>query len=115
MPTSPLHHHHHHRPLSHVGSGLLYLVYAGIPHAGGADPSAERDWRFYPSVGAILLVAALTHSPRDGLLVRGLESRLIQHLGRISYSLYLVHGPVMHGVRYRVFPLIWAAVGRDGW
>ncbi|KAJ5188460.1 hypothetical protein N7491_004785 [Penicillium cf. griseofulvum] len=36
-------------------------------------------------------------------------------VGRISYSLYLVHGPVMHGVGYRVFPLIWAAVGRDGW
>jgi peptidoglycan/LPS O-acetylase OafA/YrhL len=78
-------------------------------------PHDERDWRFYPSVGAILLVAALAHSPRDGLLVRGLESRLIQYLNRISYSLYLVYGPVMHGVGYRVFPLIWAAVGRVGW
>ncbi|KAJ5695560.1 hypothetical protein N7536_005972 [Penicillium majusculum] len=78
-------------------------------------PHDERNWRFYPSVGAILLVAALAHSPRDGLLVRGLESRLVQYLGRISYSLYLMHGPVMHGLGYRVFPLIWAIVGREGW
>ncbi|CRL24207.1 Acyltransferase 3 [Penicillium camemberti] len=77
-------------------------------------PHDERDWRFYPSVGAILLVAALAHSPRDGLLVRGLESRLVQYLGRVSYSLCLVHGPVMHGLGYRVFPLIWAWRW-DGW
>ncbi|KAJ9490072.1 hypothetical protein VN97_g3198 [Penicillium thymicola] len=31
MPVNPPHHHHYRRSLSHVGSGLLRLAYAGIP------------------------------------------------------------------------------------
>lgn len=34
-------------------------------------------------------------------------------MGRISYSLYIVHGPMIHTLGYAVFPLFWSVTGRE--
>ncbi|PYH43504.1 acyltransferase family protein [Aspergillus saccharolyticus JOP 1030-1] len=72
-----------------------------------------RFYRVFPSVGAILLVGVVSHSPKGSRLARVLDLRLVQYLGWISYSLYIVHGPLMHGVGYRLFPLMWRMTGHE--
>lgn len=69
-------------------------------------PQAFWDVRlFYRYLGAAMLVASIPHIR----WLRGFfESRFCQYLGRISFALYLVHGPVLCilGVRF------YAAAGR---
>ena len=36
-----------------------------------------------------------------------------QYLGRISYALYLVHGPVCHMLGFWLIPYMWGLTGRD--
>lgn len=66
-------------------------------------------WMFYQSMGALLLLPCILRSP---LLVHLLETRPIQYLGRISFSLYLVHGPVLHSLGFWIMPRLFEAVGR---
>lgn len=47
------------------------------------------------ALGAALLIAGLCNLPTGAWLRRGLESRLSQWLGRVSYSLYATHFPVL--------------------
>jgi peptidoglycan/LPS O-acetylase OafA/YrhL len=68
-------------------------------------PQAVFDYKwFYLSWAAFLTVASI---PRLPWLKRFLESRFCQYLARISFALYLVHGPVLATVGNRVY----AAVG----
>lgn len=68
-------------------------------------PQAAFDYKwFYLFWAATFLVAA---TPRIHWLKRFFETRFCQHLGRISYSFYMVHGPVMWTVGDRLY----AAVG----
>lgn len=64
-------------------------------------PQAVFDpkW-FYLFWGANLLVVSV---PRLGWLKRFFESRFCQFLGRISFSLYLVHGPILSFLGDRVY------------
>jgi peptidoglycan/LPS O-acetylase OafA/YrhL len=56
-------------------------------------PQAIKDGKwFYLFWAAVLLVASTPHIP---WLKRFFESRFCQYLGRLSFSLYLVHGPVL--------------------
>lgn len=71
-------------------------------------PQAFFDYKwFYLFWAAVLLVTAVPH-------IRWLrsffETRACQYLGRISFALYLVHGPVLWTVADRVY----AAVGFKG-
>jgi peptidoglycan/LPS O-acetylase OafA/YrhL len=76
-----------------------------------SDPA---PFRFAPNVGGILLVALVAHMAPSHRLVRTLlNARLPQYLGSISYSLYIVHGPLIHTLGYAVFPLFWSITGRD--
>ncbi|KAI1119430.1 acyltransferase family-domain-containing protein [Nemania sp. NC0429] len=76
-------------------------------------PSSDpAPFRFIPNLGGILLVALLAHTDASNRLVSlGFNSPFPQYLGRISYSLYLVHGPLMHTVGYALFPLFWRITG----
>ncbi|KAM7210744.1 Acyltransferase family domain containing protein [Rhypophila decipiens] len=64
-------------------------------------PQAVLDpkW-FYLFFAANMLVAC---TPRLGWLKRFFESRFCQFLGRISFSLYLVHGPILATVGDRLY------------
>jgi peptidoglycan/LPS O-acetylase OafA/YrhL len=51
---------------------------------------------------------------------RVLNTCLVQHLGKVTFALYLVHGPVMHMGSYWVPHLVWRVVAQnqkdmDGW
>ncbi|PYH90748.1 hypothetical protein BO71DRAFT_285717, partial [Aspergillus ellipticus CBS 707.79] len=72
-----------------------------------------RFYRFYPSLGAIILVGVLVHSTKESPFSRLLDLRFVQYLGWVSYSLYIVHGPLMHGLGYRIFPAVWGMTGHE--
>ncbi|KAL2270502.1 hypothetical protein VTJ83DRAFT_2686 [Remersonia thermophila] len=68
-------------------------------------PQAVWDVKwFFLYIAAVLFVSA---TPRVAWLKRFFETRFCQYLGRISFSLYLVHGPVLWTLGDRVY----AAVG----
>lgn len=70
-------------------------------------PQAVFDYKwFYLFWAATLLVAAI---PRIPWLKAFFETRFNQHLGRLSYSFYLVHGPVLWIVGDRIYCAVgWA-------
>ncbi|KAL7787383.1 acyltransferase family domain-containing protein [Trichoderma ceciliae] len=68
-------------------------------------PQAVFDYKwFYLWLAATFLVASI---PRIPWLKRFFETRFCQSLGRISFALYMVHGPVLWTVGDRLY----AAVG----
>ncbi|BDI30086.1 hypothetical protein CCAX7_21370 [Capsulimonas corticalis] len=68
------------------------------------DPD-NFSWAVDPIIGAFtaLLILACANNPRSSWLhktvVRGLESRVMMVLGTFSYSLYLVHYPILQKMR----------------
>lgn len=66
-------------------------------------------WMFYQSMGALILLHCVLRSP---LLVELLESPAVQYMGRISFSFYLVHGPVLHCVGFWVMPRLFDHFGK---
>ncbi|KAL8318186.1 hypothetical protein RB597_001562 [Gaeumannomyces tritici] len=68
-------------------------------------PQAVFDYKWYYLLFASTLVVALV--PRLPPLKRFFETRFCQYLGRVSYGLYLAHGPVLWLVGDRIY----AAVG----
>ncbi|OJD25013.1 hypothetical protein ACJ73_03617 [Blastomyces percursus] len=64
-------------------------------------PQAVFDYKwFYLFWGAVLIVAAI---PRIPGLKAFFETRFTQYLGRISFSLYLLHGPVLWTLGDRIY------------
>ena len=83
-------------------------------------PSSDpAPFRFLPNLGGTLLVIIITHAhiARDnGIISTFLNSRLLQYSGNVSYSLYIVHGPLIHTVGYALFPFFWTMTGtEDTW
>ncbi|KAF2666843.1 hypothetical protein BT63DRAFT_320653 [Microthyrium microscopicum] len=71
-------------------------------------PSTYTDPKRFPhTIGALLLTFALTRSP---ILRQPFETAAAQYLGKISFSLYIVHGPLIHMVGYSVTPVMWRYV-----
>lgn len=74
-------------------------------------PQAAFDYKwFYLFFAATFLVSAV---PRVPLLRRFFETRFCQYLGRVSYALYLVHGPVLWTLGDRVYTAVGFA-GNNG-
>lgn len=66
-------------------------------------------WMYYQSVGALLLVPCVLRSPT----LRGLlEGPAAQYLGKVSFSFYLVHGPVLHSLGFWIMPRLFEQFGR---
>ncbi|KAK4225922.1 acyltransferase family-domain-containing protein [Podospora fimiseda] len=63
-----------------------------------------EEYRFWQSLGSMLFVLSCGKSKG---WKRCFEMRQIQYLGRISYALYLMHGPVLHTVGYAVERMVW--------
>lgn len=96
--SSPFRRLHNARFLS-VSSGILA---AGLVVMATVQPSwfSRFPWLgdFYVGLFAALLILACAHPARPARLskiVRGLESRPLMTLGAFSYSLYLVHMPLL--------------------
>jgi hypothetical protein len=66
-------------------------------------------WMFYQAMGALLLLPCVLRSP---LLVSLLESSPAQYMGRISFSFYLVHGPVLHCIGFWIMPRLFDNFGQ---
>ncbi|GAW23812.1 hypothetical protein ANO14919_133890 [Xylariales sp. No.14919] len=76
-----------------------------------SDPA---PFRFWPDIGGVILVALIIHTSPSNVLIRWfLNSEIPQYLGRISYSLYILHGPMIHVVGYAIFPFFWTLTGRE--
>lgn len=78
-------------------------------------PSSDpAPFRFLPNIGGVLLVVLVTHVEVEKSMVNKLlNSALLQYLGKISFSLYIVHGPLVHTVGYAVFPFFWKISGTE--
>lgn len=64
-------------------------------------PQAVFDYKwFYLFWASVMMVSSIPNLP---LLKKFFESRFCQYLGRISYALYLVHGPILSSIGDRVY------------
>ncbi|KZZ88778.1 Acyltransferase 3 [Moelleriella libera RCEF 2490] len=66
-------------------------------------------WMFYQSMGALLLLPCII---RSSFISRLLGSSVAQYLGRISFSLYLVHGPLLHSLGFWIMPRLFEHFGK---
>lgn len=66
-------------------------------------------WMFYQALGALLLVPCVLRSPTLRAL---LEGPTAQYLGKISFSFYLVHGPILHSLGFWIMPRLFEQFGR---
>jgi peptidoglycan/LPS O-acetylase OafA/YrhL len=76
--------------------------YAWLTHI---IPSSYTDPKRFPhTLGALLITFCTT---RSTALQRVFNSPFAQYLGKTSYALYIVHGPLIHIVGYSVTPNVW--------
>jgi hypothetical protein len=68
------------------------------------------EQRYWVGWAAILLVWSTSNS---ALLQRLFTNGPVQYLGKISFSLYLMHGPVTHTIGYASMDFFWCAIGDD--
>ena len=66
--------------------------------------------RFPQTIGAAMIVFSINHSPD---IQRLFTIPLSQYLGKISYSFYIVHGPILHSIGYSIMPNIWSLTGKE--
>lgn len=70
----------------------------------------REKWRYWTSWGSLLIVWSTSN---DYLLQCIFTNRLSQYLGRISFSLYLVHGSIIHTLGYGLLQSLWSTIGED--
>ncbi|TLD09459.1 hypothetical protein PspLS_11996 [Pyricularia sp. CBS 133598] len=102
-------------PENHRGgrTSPYYMVLTShIPANYGPDD--ENHW--WLSLGAVLLVFTVDRA--GPFLQRIFTSRAAQYLGKISYALYLVHGPIVFSLGWHLGKWCTALTGREttaGW
>lgn len=77
-----------------------------IPKGWKAEP-----FRFWQSIGAVTFIYAVGHSPG---WQRFFNSNIVQYFGKISYAIYLMHGPAMHTVGYHWEKWAYSITGVEG-
>ncbi|GKT89292.1 acyltransferase [Colletotrichum tofieldiae] len=86
---------------SYTGDVMKMRENRGWYYLSFLKPQAVFDYKwFYLFWAAVLLVASI---PRIWWLKRFFETRFCQYLGRISFALYLVHGPVLGTLGDRLY------------
>lgn len=88
-------------PRTILGDGAL-----GFGHLSAITPRF-KTWH---AIAAILIVWALRNS---STLQAPFTSPVLLYLGKISFSLYLVHGPVLHMFGYAIVPFMWTLTGME--
>jgi peptidoglycan/LPS O-acetylase OafA/YrhL len=85
---------------------LAGLFFASIPVEGASQSpgcflitSLDQNVRHWQSLGAIITVWSVSN---EGLLERLFRFSMVQYLGQVSYTLYLMHGPLLHVLGYAV-------------
>lgn len=98
---------------------ILALYFMSQPDVGSEDTpgwvfltSCIPEWwtdkyRYWQTIGSILFVAAVGRLP---FWQRVFNTSPVQYLGRISYAVYLMHGPVLHTIGYLIEARSWEAV-----
>ena len=70
-------------------------------------------WQAYrpiQALGGYLIVWSFMHLPKvQRLFIRPVA----QYFGQISYALYIVHGPILHAVGYRLVRRCWSLTGNE--
>lgn len=75
----------------------------------------DRKDKFYPNIGtAILLLLLARADPETSKWRWLLNTDLAQYLGKISFGLYLVHGPLLHAFGYMIPQRMWWMMGIQG-
>jgi peptidoglycan/LPS O-acetylase OafA/YrhL len=69
------------------------------------------EHRYWQSVGAVIFVLAVG---RSACWQRFFNLAAVQYLGRISYAVYLMHGPVLHTLGYAIERWAWGLTGTEG-
>ncbi|KAK6001130.1 hypothetical protein QM012_003213 [Aureobasidium pullulans] len=69
-----------------------------------------EKWRYWTSWGALLMVWSTSN---EHLLQCIFTNRLSQYFGKISFSLYLVHGSIIHTLGYGLLQSLWSVLGED--
>ncbi|KAF2841336.1 hypothetical protein M501DRAFT_1009294 [Patellaria atrata CBS 101060] len=64
--------------------------------------------RFWHTVGGFMVMCAINHSTT---LRKPFLSKIPQYMGKISFSFYIVHGPILHSLGYSIMPTIWDLTG----
>ncbi|PMD30296.1 hypothetical protein L207DRAFT_549508 [Hyaloscypha variabilis F] len=86
---------------SHSRDYEVLLKSPGWKHIAFLTPQATWDFKwFYLFWAAVFIVSAI---PRIWWLKAFFELRFNQYLGRISFSLYLIHGPVLWTIGDRLY------------
>lgn len=68
-------------------------------------------YRFWQSISAVLFIWAVGHCPSWQSFY---NSDVVQYFGKLSYALYLVHGPVLHCIGYQIQKMTWGITGVEG-
>lgn len=89
-------------------AGILLIVIALILISYHPELGRRPDRFIYPAGGALAILAVLMCAP----LARFFSSRILQFLGRISFSLYLTHVPLLMTVLASAY-LAWLPI--NGW
>ncbi|KAI1871847.1 hypothetical protein JX265_005833 [Neoarthrinium moseri] len=69
-----------------------------------------HKYLFWHCIACIIL---LWCSGLDEIIKRPFETKVAQYLGKISYALYLVHGPLLHSLGFALQPRIWERIGHE--
>ncbi|KAH7001113.1 acyltransferase family-domain-containing protein [Ilyonectria destructans] len=69
------------------------------------------EFRYWKSIGGICFVFAVGHSR---WWQRVFNSHIAQYLGKISYALYLMHGPILKVIGYYFQDWAWGITGVEG-
>jgi peptidoglycan/LPS O-acetylase OafA/YrhL len=105
-----------------VLSLILGLFLAGYPQKHNTETPgykwSKHTWpftayrrRFWLAMGALLIVGAMVFLPSVQSVFR---TRPVRYLGRISFSLYLVHGLGNRTVGKAILGLCWRHIGKEG-
>jgi peptidoglycan/LPS O-acetylase OafA/YrhL len=70
--------------------------------------SQLSGWMFYQAIGAMILLPCILRSP---MLRSWLDSPVALWLGKVSFSFYLIHGPVLHSLGFWIMPRLFDYFG----
>lgn len=69
----------------------------------------NSDYHYWQGYAATLM---LWSTSNDQLLQSLFTSPFMSYFGRISFSLYLIHGPLLHLCGYSLVPMLWGITGQ---